>query len=77
MKNLGIYSIKDAGYWLYLSGCILLCAYLVFGTIGCVKRYHSGPQGTTIDFATGFDVGAQLNGIDTVQDSRGIKPNRE
>ncbi len=37
-----------------------------------VKRYQSGT--TTIDFITGADITVGANGIDTVENNRGIKP---
>lgn len=40
---------------------------------GCVKRIHTA-GGTDIEFATGFDVGASANAVDTVDNNRGIKP---
>lgn len=50
---------------LLLSGCIPL--------VTGIKEYKSGS--TTISFITGFDTQASLNGIDTVNNQRGIKPN--
>lgn len=48
-----------------LTGCIPL--------VTGIKEYKSGD--TTISFITGFDTQASLNGIDTVNNQRGIKPN--
>lgn len=54
---------------------ILLIITLVLSTtfVGCVKRIRTA-GGTQIDFATGFDFGVAANAIDTVHDSRGIRP---
>lgn len=54
-----------------LFAVVLLCSSAFVQ--GCVKRIETS-GGTKIDFITGFDVGASLNGIDTVQNQRGIKP---
>lgn len=51
-----------AGY--VLSGCVPL--------VTGIKEYKSGD--TTISFITGFDTSASLNGIDTVDNQRGIRP---
>lgn len=37
-----------------------------------IKEYQSGD--TKISFVTGYDVGAAFNGVDTVDNNRGIKP---
>jgi hypothetical protein len=47
----------------FLSGCA------VPALLG-VKSYQSGD--TRIDFITGMDVGIGMNGIDTVNNNRGI-----
>lgn len=46
------------------SGCVPL--------ITGIKEYKSGD--TKISFISGFDVSAAANGIDTVDNQRGIKP---
>ncbi len=50
-----------------LSGCIPL--------VTGVKEYKSGD--TTISFISGFDVSAAANGIDTVDNNRGIRPSTD
>lgn len=52
----------------FLTGCATL--------IG-VKDYESNAQGTKIHFVTGYGTSATINGIDTVNDNRGIKPSKE
>jgi hypothetical protein len=53
---------------------------ILFFTTGCmasvlgIKDYDSGPQGTHINFITGADFNFGLNGVDTVDHDRGIKP---
>ena len=48
-------------------------------TTGCfplltgVKEYQ-GSDGSKITFVTGFDTGVSFNGIDQVEDRRGIQP---
>ena len=51
-----------------LSGCA------VPALLG-VKSYQSGD--TRIEFITGVDFGIGMNGIDQVQNSRGIKPEQK
>ena len=50
-----------------LSGCVPL--------ITGIKEYKSGD--TKISFISGFDVSAAANGIDTVDNNRGIKPSTD
>lgn len=55
-----------------LLGVVLMssaCAQLLG-----VKSYKSGPSGTEIAFTTGVDFGVGLNGIDRVNNQRGISP---
>ncbi len=56
-------------------GCLMLSALTFAGCVPAilgVKRYQSGT--TTIDFITGADITVGANGIDTVENNRGIKP---
>lgn len=53
--------------------CLTGCVPAVLG----IKSYESTETGTRIDFITGLDVGAQANGIDRVDDNRGIAPRGE
>lgn len=57
------------------TACILLatpgCVPLVTG----LKEIESGKETTTYRFITGLDIGASANGVDTVDNNRGIKPN--
>ena len=55
------------------AACLSGCIPAVLG----VKSYESTEQGTRIDFITGLDLGAQVNGIDRVDDNRGIAPRGE
>ena len=55
---------------MYLSGCAALAG---------VKSYESGTDAggkeySRIEFISGLDLGVSANGIDTVEDKRGIKP---
>ncbi len=54
-------------FWVLIVMFCTGCASLVG-----IKSYKSGD--TEIQFITGYDIGAQANGIDTVNDSRGIAP---
>ena len=54
---------------LYLQGCVPM--------ITGIKTIDTSGDGTRIDFITGLDVGAQANGIDRVEDLRGIAPRGE
>lgn len=56
-----------------LAGLLFVCLEVL---TGCVKHIETS-GGTKIDFVTGLDVGASLNGVDTVQNERGIKPKGE
>lgn len=47
------------------------CVPLITG----IKEYKSGD--TKISFISGFDVSAAANGIDTVDNNRGIKPSTD
>ena len=61
-------------YLLAVGGISFLC-YLIMGCVPLitgVKSYKSGD--TEIDFITGLDLGAEVNGIDRVEDKRGIAP---
>lgn len=49
------------------SGCVPL--------LTGIKEYKSGD--TKISFISGFDVSAAANGIDTVDNNRGIKPSAD
>lgn len=40
---------------------------------GCVKSIETS-GGTKINFITGWDLHAGMNGVDRVEDQRGIKP---
>ena len=51
----------------------LTMAVLVLTSTGCVKRIKTA-GGTEIDFVTGADISFGLNGVDTVNNNRGIKP---
>lgn len=56
----------------------ILLGLIALNTTGCVpavlgiKTYQSGD--TRIDFVTGWDASASVNGIDTVNNKRGIAP---
>ena len=50
---------------MYLCGCSTLLG---------IKSYESTKDGSKVEFITGYDFGLQANGIDTVEDRRGIKP---
>jgi hypothetical protein len=56
---------------------ILIVTYLAIILVccltGCVKHIET-PGGTKIDFVTGFDFGAGFNGVDKVDNKRGINP---
>jgi hypothetical protein len=64
----GITHAEMAMGWIVIAAIILSCLTME----GCIKRFKSGD--TEIDFATGFDVGASANAVDTVDNNRGIKP---
>jgi hypothetical protein len=49
-----------------------LAAVMLASLSGCIKKIVSGD--TTIDFITGADFSVGFNGVDTVQNERGIKP---
>lgn len=54
--------------------CLMIGAVLLTGcgVLTGIKRIQSGD--TTIEFATGIDFSASANGIDTVNNQRGIRP---
>ena len=56
-----------------IVGVILLtgCVPLITG----IKEYKSGD--TKISFISGFDVSAAANGVDTVDNNRGIRPSTD
>lgn len=64
--------------YIFLLGLTAACGIVAITQTSCVplitgiKEYKSGE--TTISFITGFDTSASLNGIDTVDNQRGIKP---
>lgn len=60
---------------LFAAGAVCLSGCIPFVT--GIKTYESSEKGTRIDFITGLDVGAQANGIDRVEDLRGIAPRGE
>lgn len=56
----------------------VIMVVLLIVTSGCaqilgVKKYK-GSDGSVIEFTTGIDIGASLNQVDTVENTRGIKP---
>lgn len=60
---------------------VILAVLVASGLSGCVvpallgvKSYQSGD--TRIEFITGVDFGIGMNGIDTVQNSRGVAPTK-
>jgi hypothetical protein len=59
-----LYTATIVTGFLALQGCVPL--------VTGIKEYKSGD--TTISFITGFDTSASLNGIDTVDNQRGIRP---
>ena len=55
--------------------CLMLSVIALTGCVPAilgVKRYQSGT--TTVDFITGADFSVGANGIDSVNNNRGIKP---
>jgi uncharacterized protein YceK len=61
----------------YFVAQVLLAFTCIYFLSGCasiigIKEYQSGD--TRISFVTGYDVGAAFNGVDTVDNNRGIKP---
>lgn len=60
-----------AGFlWVALSALIQGCVPLVTG----LKEIDTTKEGTKYSFITGADFRVGANGVDTVDDNRGIKP---
>lgn len=52
---------------------VLLIVVVITNHVGCVKRYV-GSDGSITEFVTGIDFNLGANGVDEVQNERGIKP---
>ena len=55
-------------FWFALVALLSGCAAIVG-----IKEYR-GSDGSVMKFVTGYDVGATANGVDTVENTRGIRP---